>query len=333
MEMRKLGKTNLEVSRLALGGLFLSKLGDTPEIAKSTVKRAIRNGINFIDTAPSYLDSEEVLGGILPHIKTPLVISTKFSGDPKPFYPQNRDCLWQAVENTLKRLNRDYIDIWMVHEPDRPGQYDWWETPADLNKPEKYYGVVMGVLDDMKTQGIISYTGLGGTTAYEIVPVIETGFFDVLLTAFNYSLLWREAAIEVLPAAKKMGMGIIAGSPLQQGALSHRYDDLVSAKPAWLSKPRQQQYMALYALCDELDMKVADLAMRFVFSNDDYDCILTGSRSPEEIDMNVQSFNDGRLPADIMDTLDEIYKMVPFRPFEEPFSLPFGHAYKGPGNP
>ena len=70
------------------------------------------------------------------------------------------------------------------------------------------------------SQGLVRFTGLGGTTAYEIVPVMRTGKFDVVLTAFNYSLLWREAQIAVLPTAVSLGMGIIIGSPLQQGALA-----------------------------------------------------------------------------------------------------------------
>ena len=75
------------------------------------------------------------------------------------------------------------------------------------------------MLDELKKSGTIRFTGLGGTTAYEMAHIIRTGRFDVVLTAFNYSLLWREAAIEVIPAAKAQGMGIILGSPLQQGAL------------------------------------------------------------------------------------------------------------------
>ena len=62
------------------------------------------------------------------------------------------------------------------------------------------------------------------------MAIIESGFFDVILTAFNYSLLWQEAAIEVIPAAKKQNMGILLGSALQQGALAKRYDEEVRAK-------------------------------------------------------------------------------------------------------
>lgn len=70
------------------------------------------------------------------------------------------------------------------------------------------------LLDELQTEGLIRFTGLGGTTAYEIAPIIATGCHDVLLTAFNYSLLWCEATLAVLPEAKRQGMGVIVGSAL-----------------------------------------------------------------------------------------------------------------------
>ena len=170
-----------------------------------------------------------------------------------------------------------------------------------------------------------------GTTAYEIARIIRTGYFDVLLTAFNYSLLWREAEIEVLPAAVEQGMGIIIGSPLQQGALARRYDAEVEGGAFWLSKPRREQYRALYRLLDELQMPITEMALRFVISNPHITTTLSGARSVEEIAQNLASIAKGPLPADILSRLDEIAAMVPFRPFEEPFGLPFGRQYWGPG--
>jgi aryl-alcohol dehydrogenase-like predicted oxidoreductase len=230
----------------------------------------------------------------------------------------------RSIEESLRLLNRDVIDILMIHEPDRPGQYDWWpdlETYRDAP--------VMKVMDDLREQGIVRYVGLGGTTAYEIVPIIKTGMFDVLLTAFNYSLLWREAEIAVLPAAKEQGMGIIIGSPLQQGALARRYDE-GTAGARWLSPPRQAQFQALYDFAAELDMTLPELSLRFVISNPDIATVLMGARSEEEVEQNVASVERGPLDEDMLARLDEIAAMVPFRPFEEPFGLPFNRDYRGP---
>ena len=325
MKTRTLGKTGLEVSELALGGLFVSSVGGEYEQGKRAIHRALELGVNTVDTAPGYANSEEVIGKALQGVDVPLVMSTKLGGRPKPFKPQDVDCLMQSVEESLRLLGRETIDILMIHEPDRPGQYDWWpDLTTYASAP------VMDVLHDFKRQGIVKAIGLGGTTAYEIVPILETGWFDVVLTAFNYSLLWREAEIAVLPTAKKLGMGVVIGSPLQQGALARQYAE-VETGARWLSPPRQKQFQALYAFADELGMTLPELALRFVLSNPDVSCTLMGARSAQEVEQNVASVEKGSLADDVLDRLDDIAAMVPFRPFEEPFGLPFGRNYRGPG--
>jgi aryl-alcohol dehydrogenase-like predicted oxidoreductase len=325
MNLRTLGKTGLQVSELALGGLFVSNHGAAFEQGFAAVHRALELGINYIDTAPTYGNSEEVLGRALEGVEKPLIISTKLGGRPQPFLPQDKACLLQSVQESLRLLKRDYIDILMVHEPDRPGQYDWW---ADT---ENFIGPVTEVLDELKQRGLIRFTGLGGTTAYEMARIIRTGQFDVLLTAFNYSLLWREAELEVLPAAIEQNMGIVIGSPLQQGSLARRYDDEVKTGAAWLSSPRRQQFLALYEFLDEIDIPLAELGLRFVLSNPHVSCVLSGARSPEEVEQNVAAAQKGPLTSEILTRLNEIAAMVPFRPFEEPAGLPFGRNYRGPG--
>jgi aryl-alcohol dehydrogenase-like predicted oxidoreductase len=255
----------------------------------------------------------------------PYYLSTKLGGRPQPFDPQDKNGLRRSVEESLRLLRRDYIDILIIHEPDRPGQYDWWTDP------ERYEGPVNDVLDELKARGLIRFTGLGGTTAYELPHIIATGRYDVVLTAFNYSLLWREATIAVLPEAKRQGAGIIAGSPLQQGALAARYEEIATGA-RWLSPPRRGQYQRLYGLVDELGISLPELALRFVLSHPDISLTLMGARSLAEVEANVRAVEQGPLPADVLARLDEIAALVPFRPFEEPFGLPFGRPYKGPGH-
>lgn len=326
MENRELGSTGLTVSRLGMGGLFVSEYGGPFADARAAVQRAVALGVNYVDTAPSYLNSEDVVGRILEEIDAPIVLSTKLGGRPQPFDPQDRDALMWSVEESLRLLRRDHIDILMIHEPDRPGQYDWWSDWEEFNGP------VLDVLAELRRDGTITATGLGGTTAYELPHIIRTGRFDVVLTAFNYSLLWREAELEVIPAAVEMGMGIVAGSPLQQGALALRYDELIANGARWLSPPRRAQYRTLYDFLDELDMPLAELAIRFVISNPAIDCVLMGARSAWEVEANVAAVEAGPLPREVLDRLDQIAAMVPFRPFCEPFGLPFARAYKGPGH-
>jgi aryl-alcohol dehydrogenase-like predicted oxidoreductase len=326
MEKRVLGRTGLEVSVLGMGGLFVSRVGgEGRDEAIRAVRRALELGVNYVDTAPTYADSEEVLGLALEGVAQPYILSTKLGGRPQPFDPKSKDHLRQSVEESLRLLKRDTIDILMIHEPDRPGQYDWW-TDYD-----NFHGPVSEFLAELKAEGIIRFVGLGGTTAYELPHLMATGQYDVVLTAFNYSLLWREATIAVLPEAQKQNMGVIIGSPLQQGALARRYDEEVNCGARWLSPPRREQYRRLYAYLDELDMSIAEVGMRFVLSNPAVSTILSGSRSVTEVEQNVAAVEKGPLPSDALARLKEIADMVPFRPFEEPFGLPFRRAYKGPG--
>lgn len=85
---------------------------------RAAARRAVELGINYIDTAPSYANSEEAIGRALEGVEAPLIFFTKLGGRPRPFEPRNPHCLMQSVEESLRLLKRDYIDILFVHEPD-----------------------------------------------------------------------------------------------------------------------------------------------------------------------------------------------------------------------
>lgn len=322
MELRALGSTGLSVGVVSLGGLFVSAAGGPFERAREAVHHAVVRGVNYVDTAPMYLDSEEVLGRILPEISAPVILSTKLGARPQPFDPRDGAALLESFETSCRLLGRRQIDILMIHEPDRPRQFDWWEAMDAARGP------VMEVIDRLKGEGRIRFAGLGGTTAYDMARLIRTGRFDVVLTAFNTSLMWREAWHELIPAAAEQGMGIIAASPLQQGALARIWRDEVESAD-WLSKPRREQFRALYALVDELDVSVPELSLRFLLADPRLSTILMGARSVEEVDSNIDAVAKGPLPPALMARLDEIAAMVPFRPHDEPFALPFGRPYAG----
>jgi aryl-alcohol dehydrogenase-like predicted oxidoreductase len=329
MEKRTLGRTGLEVSVLGLGGVFVSNVGAGRAEGERTIRRAVELGVTYIDTARSYADSEEVIGSALrdvppedrPHI------ATKIGGWPIPFNPKDPTGLQASVRESLKNLQTARVAGLQVHEPDRPALFDWWDDDETASGP------VNDILAELKEQGMITFTGLAGTTAYELARRTATGKFDAVLTTFNYSLLWREAEHSVIDNAKTLGMGIIAGTPLQQGALAARYDTEL-ATATWISPPRKRQYEALYKLLDELHLPIHEVAIRFIISNPDIATVVVGARSVAEIEANVEAAEKGPLPADVLAELDHIADLVPFRPFEEPggaFGLPFRRPYKGPG--
>jgi len=316
----------MRVSRVSFGGLFVSKVGGDYEQARAALARGLELGVNYFDTAPTYADSEEVIGRAMAGSRFEYYISTKLGGRPDPFEPRNKEHLRISLQTSLGLLKRDSVDILMIHEPERPGQYDWFESWKPVTGP------VCEFLEECRDKGVIRYTGLGGTTVHEMAYIVKHGKFDILLTAFNYSLLWREAMNGPIPAAQKKRMGIVAGSPLQQGWLSRRYDDVLRNPLPWLSPIRRQQLLRLYDLSDETDMPIAELALRFVLSNPLIDTVLMGARSVEEVEKNVQAAEQGPLSKRVLKELDRICAMAPCRPCEEPMSCALGRpAYRGPG--
>lgn len=325
MEKKKLGRTDLEVTKLSLGCLYMSNMGGEFEQAREGTFYALDQGVNFVDTAPSYGNSEEVLGKILREYKGEKPLIASKIGLPPPFNPKSIDDIIASVEKSIERIGGDCIDLLFIHEPERRGQMEWWDNEIT------YQGPVLKALDILKQRGMVKWTGVGGTTAYEMARVIDTGVFDVVQTSFNYSLLWREAENSIFPVAKKHNMGLICSTPLQQGSLAVRHDDLIENGAPWISKPRKEQFKALYKLLDETGMSIVEMAMRFMFSNSDIDCVLVGAKSSKEFAENWSYAEKGALPENILKRLDEIYQMVPFRPTLEPILLPWGNEWPGLG--
>jgi aryl-alcohol dehydrogenase-like predicted oxidoreductase len=325
MEMRRLGRTGLDVSVLSIGGLYTSSLAGGESETKRILQRAVELGVNAIDTAPAYADSEATVGQALRGIDAPLIVTTKLGGRPQPFDPQDINGLRQSVDESLRLLGRDYIDILMVHEPDRPQQYPWWTNYDPLNGP------ALELMEELKTAGKIRHNGLAGTTVTEMTSLVGSNRFDVVLTAFNYNVIFREAKDTVIAAAKQNDMGIVLGSALGQGFLTRRADDEVRARPIWMSAARQRQLLAYYELLDESGISAAELCLRFVISDPDVSTIPIGCKTMEHLETSVAAVEKGPLSTDVLARLDEIAAMLPTRPYEEPMILPLGKSYQGPG--
>ena len=325
METRRLGRTDLEISVLSIGGLYTSSLAGGVDETRRIMRRAIELGVNAIDTAPAYADSEKTVGEAIDGIEDPLIVTTKLGGRPQPFDPQDIAGLRHSVDESLRLLGRDHIDILMVHEPDRPQQYPWWTSYEPLDGP------ALDLIEELKEAGKIRYSGLAGTTVTEMTSLIASDRFDVVLTAFNYNVLFREAAQTVIPAAIENDMGIVLGSAFGQGFLTRRADDEVRDKPIWLADARREQLLAYYDLLDQAGLPAFEVCLRFVLSNPSISTIPIGCKTVDHLEASVNAAAKGPLPKDILTRLDEIAAMVPRRPWEEPMILPFGKNYVGPG--
>lgn len=314
MKKRILGRTGLEVGELSLGSAFITGGKDGFDGALPVVKKALDYGMNLADTSADYGDSEEGLGYALNKIDRACIVSTKLGPMPgqTDFDPKSKDCIMRIVEHSLKMLKRDSIDILMVHEPDRPGQFDWY------NDGVSFEGPVADVLRELKDQGIIKYTGLGGTTAYALARIMATGFYDVVLTAFQSSPLWREFEHDVLPEAQKQNMGVMLASPTQQGWLIRDISDKELDDVFLLSSPRRKQLKAFFALCRDVKIAPPVMCLRWALAIKGVSTVLTGPRNVEQLEQNMQAVQQGVLPDDVSGRLDEIAAMVPFRPADEP---------------
>ncbi|HJP31913.1 MAG TPA: aldo/keto reductase [Candidatus Latescibacteria bacterium] len=312
MNMRTLGRTGLEVGELSLGAAFVTKGEDGFKGTLPVVRRALELGINLADTSADYGDSEEALGWALEEAAKPCIVSTKLGPPPgwTDFQPKDKDQLRRIVDLCLTNLRRDVIDIMMVHEPDRPGQFDWYQD--DIS----FHGPVVDLLQELKDEGVIKHIGIGGTGVYELARLCDTGLYDVVLTAFNSSPLWRDALTHVIPVANRHDMGVFLASPTQQGWLVKKYD--LDNGVRWLSPPRRAQLQAFYDFIDEIDMELPVFCLRWALGVQGVSTVLTGPRNVAQLEQNFQAVEQGPLPEDVCSRLDEIYNMLPHRPFEEP---------------
>ncbi|MBT4501587.1 MAG: hypothetical protein HOC74_27915, partial [Gemmatimonadetes bacterium] len=171
MEYRRLGRTDLEVSTVSLGGAYL--MGGDPERAQEStcqvVQRAFDLGINYIDTAPLYGKSEELLGPALAGVKEPFYLATKVGFDPKDFDYRSDSVLW-SLERSLKRLGLEKLTIAQIHEVNLPG----WERIVEP-------GMMLDGLRAAQERGLCDYIGITGRGIPLLARLAATGEFDTVL--------------------------------------------------------------------------------------------------------------------------------------------------------
>src|SRR5215218_3154117 len=225
MDYRSLGRTGMQVSPLCLGAMMFGAWGEPDhEISIKIIHRALDAGINFIDTADVYSlgESEEIVGKALADgRRDDVIVATKFhgpmdvgagqhGGDPNK-RGNSRRWIIREVENSLRRLQTDWIDLYQVHRPD----------------PETDIEETLAALTDLQRQGKIRAFGSSTFPAHEIVEaqwVAERrGLGRFVTEQPPYSLLVRGIEADLLPVAEQYGLGIMPWSPLNAGWLSGRY--------------------------------------------------------------------------------------------------------------
>jgi aryl-alcohol dehydrogenase-like predicted oxidoreductase len=315
MEFRTLGTTGLKVSPLCLGAMMFGAWGNTDhDDSVRIIHRALDAGINFIDTADVYSagESEEIVGKALRGGKRDnVVLATKFharmGADPNQ-QGNSRRWIMQEVDNSLRRLQTDWIDLYQVHRA-LPEECDVDET--------------LGALSDLVRAGKIRCLGSSTFPAHLIVEaqwVAERRSRERFVCEQPpYSLLVRAVEADVLPVCRRYGMGVIPWSPLAGGWLSGKYrkgKELPATFRAErmpdrydISLPENQRKLEaadqLAQLAEEAGMTLVELALAFVLQHPAITAAIVGPRTMEQLESQLGA-PEIKLDAAILDRIDEI---------------------------
>jgi aryl-alcohol dehydrogenase-like predicted oxidoreductase len=304
MQYRTLGGTGIKVSPYALGAMMLGALGNPhQDDAIRIIHRALDAGINLIDTADAYGDSETVVGKALKGRRENVVLATKFSrpqGEDPNQQGASRRWIMKAVEASLSRLQTDYIDLYQVHRPD---------PTTDIEE-------TLSALTDLVHSGKVRAIGSSTLPASDIVEsqwISERrGLERLRCEQPPYSILDRGIEREVLPVAQRHGMGIIVWSPLAQGMLTGRVrkgqqTDLRRARMfSHISDERRIDAVEqLIAVADQAGIELTRLAMAFAVTHPAVTAALIGPRTMEQLD-DLLAGAQVTLSDDLLDQIDTI---------------------------
>jgi aryl-alcohol dehydrogenase-like predicted oxidoreductase len=320
MEYRLLGRTGVSVSPLCLGTMMFGPWGnDDRADAIRVIHRALDAGINFVDTADVYSGgvSEEIVGDALQGRRDDIVLATKF------FMPMNwsatmsyndqpnrsggsRRWIIQEVENSLRRLKTDYIDLYQVHRP---------SPTTDVEE-------TLGALTDLVHQGKVRYIGSSSYAASQIVEAQwksrELNLARFVTEQPPYSILVRGIEQDILPTTQRYGMGTLVYSPLSSGWLTGRWRKDAPGTPTSAARPRARFDMSLPAnqrkldiveelalLAEKSGMTLIELALAWAISHPGVTAAIIGPRTMEQLESQLPAA-DVTLSTEVLDRIDEL---------------------------
>ncbi|MDH6180036.1 aryl-alcohol dehydrogenase-like predicted oxidoreductase [Microbacteriaceae bacterium SG_E_30_P1] len=304
MQYRPLGRTGITVSRYGLGTLmFATRMGNDPAESARIIHAAMDAGINLIDTADAYGDSEEVVGKALVGRRDDVVLATKVGmplDQDSNHQGGSRRWITTAIENSLRRLGTDYIDIYQLHRPD---------PNTDLEE-------TLSVLSDLVRAGKVRAIGSSTTPASMIVQgqwvAARRGLQPLRTEQPPYSILNRGIEREVLPLAEEYGMGVMVWGPFAQGLLTGRVrrgaaNELTRAQyfRHMSDEGRVEVVEQLIPLAADAGIPMTHLAMAFATAHPGVSAALLGARTMEHLD-DLLAGADVVLGDDVLDRIDEI---------------------------
>jgi aryl-alcohol dehydrogenase-like predicted oxidoreductase len=303
---RTLGRTGIKVSPYALGAMMFGPIGNPDhEDSIRIIHKALDAGINFIDTADRYSggESEEIVGKAVEGRRDHVVLATKVygpMGDDPNQRGNSRRWIMTEIENSLRRLRTDHIDLYQIHRPD----------------PDTDIEETLSALSDLIRSGKVRAIGSSTMPASDIVEaqwVAERRGLERFRTEQPpYSILDRGIETEVLPVAQRYGMGTLVWSPLAQGMLTGRIrkGQQTDLRRATMFKHisderRLDAVERIIPLAEQAGLPMTHLAMAFVIAHPGVTSAIIGPRTMEQLD-DLLAGVDVTLTDEILDRIDEI---------------------------
>jgi aryl-alcohol dehydrogenase-like predicted oxidoreductase len=274
---RRLGRSELTVPIFSLGGYPLGWGGDEGEKAAiEAIHYALEQGLDYFDTSPGYGDSQRRYGIALRGVdRSSLVLSTKTGTHPSRRQDYSWDATMWSVEESLRLLKTDYIDLLLVHDP------------RDIEPVFAPRGA-LEALEELKAQGVIRAIGLGQKRFDYHQRAIESGRFDVILTFNNYHPLDVSALDWLLPLAREHDVGVLNGAVMAHGLLSGEDPDVLFAQGGHDGRADMlPDARRLYRWCREKGYSVPAVVFQFSMRQPLIHCTLTGVKNRAELQENL----------------------------------------------
>jgi aryl-alcohol dehydrogenase-like predicted oxidoreductase len=294
MEIRNLGRSGLRVSSIGLGcNNFGGRINEAA--TKLVIHKALDLGITLFDTADVYGErggSEEVMGRILGDDRKRIVLATKFAApmdDSEEMMGGSRRYIMAAVEDSLRRLRTDWIDLYQMHRVDP-------RTPIEES---------LRALDDLIRQGKVRYIGCSNFPAWQMTEAVWTaraaGLTGFVSCQDEYSLVHRAPEAELLPAARTLGFGLLPYFPLASGLLTGKYRRNVNLPAGtrlamtqrladrYLSERNWEIAEKLGDFVEKRGRTMLELAFSWLLAQDPVASVIAGATRPEQLEQNVKA--------------------------------------------
>ena len=321
MKTRILGKTGLNVSALGLGSAFMA--GQGQEGVNRCVDYAVDRGVNYFDTSANYGDGrdETMLGAALKGKRDTIILATKVGFINRQRYSlkahRSAAQLMEQFEDSLQRLQTDYVDIIQIHEADF---LKWWADDIPDGENERSWSALIEddrnynfsnapaveFLADAKRSGKARFIGLTAKNARLLGRILKVVEVDSVMTAHQFNPVFRNAVEFLFPTAQDLRVGVVIGAPLMKGWLAVPQDAWQESPPDWMDETFKASYFSFLDIHADAGMPMAELCIRWMLSEQRQQSIVVGFSNLREVELNMSAALRGALPGDLNAAIEDI---------------------------